>query len=104
MDAQHHKEWIENVIADFISNTKENTLQNKENDKAWTEPLVGFSNGADPIFEAYKEHVGPFHFTPHELFSQTYPDKKVEPKQLTVISYILPQTEATKADNQKETH
>jgi len=39
---------------------------------------VGFSSGDDPIFEAYKEHVGPFHLTPLEIFTQTFPDTDVK--------------------------
>jgi len=103
MVAQNLAKWTESIIKDFIVNSDENTLQNAENDNAWTEPLVGFSNGADPIFESYKEYVGPFHFTPYELFSMTYPSITVLPDQLTVISYILPQTDATKSDNRRET-
>jgi len=103
MAAQDLAKWTENVIKDFITNSTENTLQNAGNDKAWVEPLVGFSNGADPIFESYKEYVGPFHFTPYELFNLTYPSINVKPDQLTVISYVLPQTDSTKFDNRKET-
>ncbi|MFC1798850.1 epoxyqueuosine reductase [Thermodesulfobacteriota bacterium] len=103
MAAQDLAKWTENVIMDFITNSTENTLQNAGNDKAWAEPLVGFSNGADPIFESYKEYVGPFHFTPYELFNLTYPSISVKPDQLTVISYVLPQTASTKSDNRKET-
>jgi len=103
MTAHDLAEWTKAIIKDFIAQSPDNTLQNAQNDKAWAEPLVGFSNGADPIFEAYKEHVGPFHFTPYELFSKTFPSVPVQPDQLTVISYILPQTDRTKFDNRKET-
>ncbi len=103
MSSQKSAEWVEITIKDFIANSPENTLQNPENDKAWAEPLVGFANGADPLFESYKEYVGPFHFTPHELFSATFPEVSVQPAELTVISYVLPQMEKTKADNRKKT-
>jgi epoxyqueuosine reductase len=47
---------------------------------------------------------GELHWTPLEIFTKTFPQvKKVSPDQFTVISWILPQTEATKADNRKET-
>lgn len=94
--------WITNVIKNFINESSENTLQNEANDPAFAEPLVGFSSGADPIYEQYKEAVGPFHWTPLEIFSRTFPDVKVTPEELTVISWILPQTKNTKADNRKE--
>jgi len=93
--------WIRKEIRDFLE-TAENTLQNEANEKAFDEPLVGFSSGADPLYEAYKDHVGPFHMTPWEIFALTFSDFTVKPEELTVISYILPQTEATKRDNRKE--
>lgn len=94
--------WLENIIKDFIENSPENALQGPFDEKAWDEPLVGFSNGADPIFQSYKEHVGDFHWTPAEIFAQIYPDVKFNDDELTIVSWILPQTEATKADNRKE--
>ena len=77
--------WVEKVIKDFI-NSPENTLKNKENERAWDEPLVGFSSGDDPLYEAYKEHVGLCHFTPAELFGQTFPQADFKAGELTVIS------------------
>jgi epoxyqueuosine reductase QueG len=74
--------WIGQAIEDFIEKSPQNTLQNKTNAKAFDTPLVGFSRGDDPLFETYKA---------------------VKPEDLTVISWILPQTKATKADNRKQT-
>ena len=95
--------WMTGVIQDFIRNSPENTLQDRANGKAWAEPLVGFSRGDDPLYEIYKEVVGPFHWTPWEIFAQTFPGTPVEPAELTVTCWILPQTEATKADNRRQT-
>jgi len=96
MDTPDLAKWAEGIIKDFILNSPENS-------QIWAEPLVGFSNGADPLFEAYKEHVGPFHMTPLEIFSKTFPSIHAQADQLTVISWILPQTEQTKSDNRQET-
>ncbi len=95
--------WVEQIIKDFIEKSPENTLQNKANDRAFEAPLVGFSSGADPIYETYKEVVGPFHWTPLQIFRQTFREMNAAPEELTVISWILPQTGATKADNRKQT-
>jgi epoxyqueuosine reductase QueG len=94
---------VETIIKDFLSRPEENTLKNKENDRAWADPLVGFSRGDDPLYEEYKKYVGPFHFTPLEIFRETFPSSEVAADQLTVITWILPQTEKTKADLRKET-
>ncbi len=95
--------WLTELIADFIESSPENTLQNQANEKAFETPLVGFASGDDPIFQSYKEHVGPFHWTPVEIFRQCFPEPEVTPSDLSVISWILPQTPMTKADNRKET-
>ncbi len=94
--------WVESIIKDFINHSRENTLKNEANEKAWADPLVGFSRGDDPLYQAYKVHVGPFHRTPLEVFNLTFPKSKVGADQLTVISYILPQMEKTKNDMRKE--
>lgn len=94
--------WTESIIKEFIEHSPLNTLQNPNQDRAFENPLVGFSRGDDPIFETFKEHVGPFHWTPLEIFSLTFPDITVRPEELTVISFILSQTRETKTDNRKE--
>jgi epoxyqueuosine reductase len=94
--------WLEGIIQDFLRNSPENTLQNETHEEAFDTALVGFSRGDDPLYDAYKDHVGPFYLTPWEIFAVTFRDLGVKPEELTVISWILPQTEATKADNRKE--
>ncbi len=94
--------WIENLIKGFINSSPENTLKNRANEKAWEDPLVGFSNGGDPLYQEYKEYVGTFHLTPLEIFVHHFPSFEVSAENVTVISWILPQTEATKLDNRKE--
>ncbi len=95
--------WVEGIIREFVNNSPANTLKNPTNDKAWADPLVGFSRGDDPLYEAYKEYVGPFHWTPREVFSLAFPQTQVSADQLTVICWILPQTDQVKADLRKET-
>lgn len=95
--------WIETIIKDFIETSSQNTLKNKENEKAWEEPLVGFSSGSDSLYQKYKKHIGPFHWTPLEIFSSTFSDIETHAENLTVVSWILPATERTKSDNRKET-
>jgi epoxyqueuosine reductase len=95
-------EIIEKIIDDFIRTSPENSLKNEARETAWDEALVGFSSGADPIYQSYKEHVGPFHFTPQEIFNLTFPDTPAAAEELTVISWVLPQREVTKADNRAE--
>jgi len=93
--------WAEGVIIKFIDRSPENTLQAPFNEPAFDTPLVGFSSGSDPLYEHYKTVVGPFHWTPAEVFSMAHPGENAAPQELSVITWILPQTKATKADNRR---
>jgi epoxyqueuosine reductase len=94
---------IVEMIRSFLLNPEENRLWLEPGERAWAEPLVGFSKGSDPLWLSLKESIGPFHWTPAEVFSQAFPGINADPSELTVISWVLPQTEATKADNRQET-
>jgi len=61
----------------------------------------GYAGGDDPIFWQFKEAVGGHHWTPAEIWDLTFA-QPVDPGELTVISWVLPQTEATKADTRAQ--
>ena len=96
------RDWIAGLIGDFCAGPA-NTLQDATDERAWGAPLIGFARGDDPLWQQYKEVVGPDHWTPAEIFATTFPGVTFEPADLTVICWILPQTERTKADNRVET-
>jgi epoxyqueuosine reductase QueG len=75
-----------------------------DDEPAWAEPIVGFSSGADPLYSFFKEDIGDFYVSPVEFLSHKYPDKRFDPEKVTVVSWILPQTKATKRDHRKETY
>jgi epoxyqueuosine reductase len=93
--------WIRETIERFMDSPV-NTLANTANDKAFDRPLVGFARGDDPIFEQLKTDIGAFYMTPLEAFETAYPGSGVKPEELTVISWILPQTAQTKTSNRKQ--
>ena len=94
--------WVTAAIQSFCQ-SQENTLQNQAHERAWGQPLVGFSRGDDPLYEKFKEVVAPSHWTPEEIFALAFPKTPVKPSELSVVCWILPQTEATKDDNRKQT-
>ncbi len=94
--------WATKTIRAFLDNSPENTLGTPVGEKAWDDFLVGVSSGADPLYQDFKRYVGPFHWTPLEIFAITFPDISAIPSELSVISWILPQREITKTDNRKE--
>lgn len=99
---QDGAEWIEKSIKEYVKSPL-NSLQNMGNEIAWGEPLVGFSRGDDPLYAQLRSMIGDFYWKPETIFGLTFPQADASPRELTVISWILPQTDATKADNRKET-
>lgn len=95
-------EWIAALIREWVNTSPENTLGNEARDRAWDDPLVGFSRGDDACWESFKEHVGPFHWTPAEAFMLAFPNGGVRPEALTVVSWVLPQTKKTKMETRRE--
>ncbi|SPF40320.1 conserved hypothetical protein [Syntrophobacter sp. SbD1] len=93
---------IESIIKEFVETSPENSLKNSANDRAFDSPLIGFSSGADPLYQDFKTHVGPFHWTPKEALAQAFPDLLLEAEEISVISWVLPQTKATRKDNRNE--
>jgi len=95
--------WLQSAIKNFCSNSPENRLHMGTGEKAWGEPLVGFSSGADPLYRQIESDIGEFYMSPLEIFTRTFPEIGVSKDQLSVISWVIPQTPATKTDHRKET-
>ena len=95
-------DWVEGIIRNFCLESPDNSLKNKVNERAWDEPLIGFSSGSDPLYPQLKMDIGSFFWTPIEVFEKSFRQIAASPSDLTVISWVLPQTRATKADNRKE--
>lgn len=87
------------TIEDFIAQSPENTMADESGEPAWDSALVGFASGVDPLWQQLKEYVGPFHWTPWEIFSQSCPESPVRPEDLTVISWVLPQRKSVRKAN-----
>lgn len=71
------------------------------NEPAWETPLIGFARGDDPLFEEIRKQIGDFYWTPKQAFDLAFPGNSYE--RLTVISWVMPQTEATRQDNRRQT-
>ena len=53
-------------------------------------PVIGVSQGDDPIFSRYKEIIDPDHLTPSELWlKEGLPEKQNFPSNLKILSIIL---------------
>jgi len=94
---------VERMIEDFIVSPA-NSMRNAVDEPAWDHPLIGYSNGADPLYDFYKKDIGNFYVKPLGFMKDAYPNLDLKPHQLTVVSWILPQTKATKGDQRSEIH
>lgn len=94
--------WLRETAAEFMKGPANDLHMPAGPEPAWGAPFIGFASGDDPLWESYKEHVGEFHWTPAEAFAIAYPDETLSPSELTVMSWILPQTDATRRDHRKE--
>ena len=98
----HKAQWVEGVIRDFVQSSADNSLKNADGEKAWDDVLVGYSRGDDPLYPFYKADIGAFFWLPAEALAIAYPEHGLTPGEITVISWVLPQREVTKADNRKQ--
>lgn len=96
-------EWIEKRIHDFWATSELNTLNNGCDEKAWGEPMVAIARGNDPLFQKFKKDIGPFYWLPEEAWKMQFPGEEVSAADLSVIVYLLPQTDLTRADQKLAT-
>jgi len=94
--------WIERIVLDFWASAA-NTLGYPSGEKAWARPHLAVARGGDPLYEQLKADIGPFFWTPEEAFALAFPDAPLPASRLSVISYILPQTALTRADQRLAT-
>lgn len=97
-----NRERIETIIRDFCQSSQ-NTLHLSSGEPAWDEPQIAYARGDDPLFAELKESIGHFYWTPREALQLAYPDCDVTASELSVIVYVLPQTEATRRDQRAAT-
>ncbi len=91
--------FLENAIKEYIAGSPSNHLPAFNNDPIFDEPLVGFADGDDVIFEDYKVIIGDFHLTPRQVFEMHLRGKgsgdEKRPPHVSVISWVIPFTYET---------
>ena len=93
---------IETIVADFWEKSELNSLHLDSGEKAWRQPRIAVAAAEDPFFAQLKEQVGSFFWTPAEAYALAFPTAPVSAAELRVVSYVLPQTEATRNDQRQE--
>jgi epoxyqueuosine reductase QueG len=93
---------ITQYIESWMENLANNALEPGSDVPAFAKPLVGFAAGEDDLFPLLKADIGPdFYWTPEEAFALAFPEEKIRADALTVIAWVLPQTEHTRRAHRK---
>ncbi len=83
------EEWFIKTITDKIAHHPENGMEYPFYDEpVFDAPLVGFVRGDDPIFDQYKEIIGPHHFTPFEIMRWQAENNGVTPPKAEDLSVV----------------
>ena len=96
-------EELELLIQQTYNSLEKNNFRTlgKAESPLFERPLVGVAAGGDPYYDFLKEHIGPFHWSPKEVFLLKYP-QPVEASDLRVVSMAFPQTMESKLTQSKE--
>ncbi len=93
------------MIRIWLADRKNNALTPESEFPAFAEPLVGCAAGDDPLFAFLKQDIGPeFYWTPQEAFRTAFSSCRASDADLSVISWVLPQTERTRAAHRQATN
>ncbi len=93
---------ITRQIESWMNKPANNALEPGSKLPAFDKPLVGFASGQDELFYFLKADIGPqFYWTPEEAFSSAFPEETIRPEELSVIAWVLPQTEHTRLAHRK---
>lgn len=99
--------FLVEAIKGYVAESPLNRLRDIDGSPIFEEPLVGFADGDDPLFDQYKDVVGEFHYTPREaLVAHLRAATGGEPpelEQVSVVSWILPIATKTKLSNSEMT-
>lgn len=103
---QNPSRFLEKAIKEYVTGSPDNRFKAFNGDPIYDEPLVGFADGDDPIFQDYKTIIGDFHLTPREALEMYLRGKgnedKKQPPHVSVISWILPITYETRLSLRRE--
>jgi epoxyqueuosine reductase len=94
--------FLENAIKEYVRTSPLNHLAAFDNAPIVDEPMVGFADGDDPIFQDLKAVIGEFHLTPREIIEKYIAGKRWRfgwtgpMEHVGVVSWALPLTHETR--------
>ncbi|MEW5735317.1 MAG: epoxyqueuosine reductase [Thermodesulfobacteriota bacterium] len=98
-----NEDFFVNILTEKVRTHPQNAMEGPlAGERIFEDPLVGFVRGDDPIFDRFKEIIGPHHFTPAEIMAWQAARNNVPAppaSAVSVVSFILPLNAKTRADN-----
>lgn len=99
------KTVVESEIKKFARNEPSNRFPKGYEGNIFDSPLIGFAQGADNLFELYKEVIGDFHFLPAEFLTKEAQidgaGRSFKEDEVSVICWVLPIADATRKSNRQ---
>lgn len=91
------------AIKEYVAISPLNRLPEIDDAPIWDEPLVGFVDGEDSLFDLFKTVVGEFHLMPRELLqarARELTERTSEtPGPIGVVVWVLPAAKETRLAN-----
>jgi epoxyqueuosine reductase QueG len=91
-DPLERKETMQNALREALKKLVKEHTQDDSIRTAWGEPLLGFADAGDPLFQRLKEVVRPSHALPPDLL----------PNARTVVAYFIPFHKDIPKSNRKD--
>jgi len=99
-------ESLRAAVEEQLRTSPLNRLSQLDGGPIFENPLVGFADGNDPLFQQYRTIIGAFHLTPREVLERALRDAPETPHASLdsprVIGWILPIAEATRVANRAQ--
>ena len=96
----NYEEHLRSEITRIVQEHPANRLLD-DSGPYFEDPLVGFAAANNPLFEEYKQIIGPFHLTPDKVLRAELCPAALKAE--TVISWVLPVAVAVRRSNRRET-
>jgi epoxyqueuosine reductase QueG len=93
---------LEDLANEFMDSPENSNGNPAVLEKAFSNPIFGYAQGADSIWGTFKNSVDPNYMTPREVFNLAYPENSAGDN-LSVMVFVLPQTSQTMKDQNKAT-
>lgn len=106
LDSRQPEESLRAIVEEQLRVNPLNRLSRLDGGPIFENPLVGFADGDDPLFQQYRTIIGEFHLTPREVLARALEEAPetthASLEGVRVIAWILPVAETTRVANRAQ--